>query len=68
MGAVELTGEGLEPPERDNVIVEGPGGTQAPAQGGPVALGEVVADVAFLVADAPLHHRPLTEHGADRLA
>ena len=43
-------------------ILEPPGAADPGEDLGTVALGEQVADVAFLVAMAPMHERVLAEH------
>jgi hypothetical protein len=49
MGVRQLARQLAQTFERDGVIGELPGGSQAPLDGGPVALGEVIEDVALLV-------------------
>ncbi len=63
MAALELAGQLLEAVEGPGVVALGPGLAKAPAHAGPVALGQVIEDVALLVADAALHPRPITRHG-----
>ena len=65
MRAVELAGERLEAVEGERVVLVGPGPAHARPDGRAVALGQVLQDVAFLVANATLHrHGP--EHLIDR--
>ena len=65
-GAVEFGGELLEALLGEVGIGERPCATDASEDHRPVALGEQVADVAFLVAMAPVHERSLAEHVLDR--
>jgi len=50
----ELASERLQTVDRCAVITQLPGRAQPPLDGGPVALGEVIEHVAFLVANAAL--------------
>jgi hypothetical protein len=68
MGAVELAGQRSQTLERDGVLVEIPGRAEPLLDGGPVAFGQVVEHVTFLVADTALHRRVYAEHVAERLA
>ncbi len=60
----ELAGERLQPLDRRLVIGQLPGRAQPPLDGGPVALGEVIEHVAFLVAHAALDG-DVAEDGVD---
>ena len=66
VGAFELAGQRSQLLEGAVVIVLGPGSPEPAIDGGPVAFGQVVEHVAFLVTDAALHGH-LAEHGADPL-
>ncbi len=62
-------GERLAPRDKPFLALVGigPGGAQPPAHAGPVALGQVVEDVALLVTDTTLNRRALAEHVTHRL-
>jgi hypothetical protein len=49
----ELVGERLQPAQRRGVVVELPCRPQPALDGGPVAFGQVIEDVAFLVTVMP---------------
>ena len=68
MRAFQLCGEHAEPVQRGAVVVERPRLAQPSAHERAVALGEVMQDVALLVAHAALDRRVGSEHVADRLA
>ena len=53
MAALELGGQRAQPLERDGVLVELPCRPEPLLDGGPVALGQMVADVALLVTVMP---------------
>jgi hypothetical protein len=61
----QLAGECLQALDRGGVVGELPGRAQAPLDGGAVAFGEVIEDVAFLVTYAALDGH-LAEDLADR--
>jgi len=64
-------GELAQAVECDRVVLAGPGPAHARLDGRAVALGQVLEDVAFLVANAALHrHRAehLVDRGPERLA
>src|SRR6266545_4546063 len=67
VGAVELGGESAELVERAAVILERPRPAQPLLHVRPVALGQMLGHVAFLVPQTALHGR-LAEDVADRLA
>ena len=67
VAAVELAGELAELVERAGVVVKRPRPTRPLLDRRPVALGQVVGDVALLVPHAALHRRG-AEDVADRLA
>jgi hypothetical protein len=60
----ELVRERLQTGDRGTVVGELPGRAQLALDGGTVAFGEVIEDVAFLVTDAALH-RNVAEHGVN---
>jgi hypothetical protein len=62
MGVLQLSGEGPQAVQRERVVIAGPRSPQARLHRWAVAFGEVIEDVAFLVADAALHR-----HGAEDL-
>ena len=55
MGALQLAGEQLQPVEGLLIVLRRRRLPQPALDGGPVAFGEMVEHVAFLVADTPLH-------------
>jgi len=67
VAALQFRAKSLQPVERPVVIVERPGVAQSAFDRRPVALGQVLQDVALLVADAALHRRAFAEHVPDRL-
>ncbi len=68
MRALQLTREHLQAIKDPGVVGIGPGAPQPPTHAVPVALGQVIGDVALLVADTALDRRALAEHVAHRLA
>src|ERR1700733_4246274 len=55
MGAGQLASEGPQTLKRERVVIACPHASQSCLHSGPVALGEVIEDIAFLVADTALH-------------
>jgi hypothetical protein len=62
---IELAGEPAQPVKREFVIVSRPCRAQPALDRGPVALGQVLQHISFLVAKAPMH-RHIAEHLAHR--
>jgi len=62
MRSVELAGELAEAVACEGVVLVGPGAAHPGLDGRAVAFGQVLEDVAFLVANAALHR-----HGAEHL-
>src|SRR5271154_818341 len=69
MRVLQFAGESPQAVQRELVIIACPRSPQARLHSGPVAFGEVIEDVAFLVADAALHRdRAKTSSTAARSA
>jgi hypothetical protein len=63
MGVLQLASEGPQAVQGERVVIACPRASQPRLYGGPVAFGEMIEHVAFLLTDTALHR-----HGAEDLS